>query len=217
MGSNGLPPIPRIGPEPCPDTPSKTIYTTSAAAWRAADERSGQVGARIAPYACSGCGYYHLTRKVNGSDVLTRQPGSSVVTGAMRNIANSRRSPEVGGNHPAVRSKAAPAPRPLSEQLAEDLDARDRPTTAELTVRYGVTQAALFSAMHAIGWTPGRGRGARWTPPAPSLSSVPPLPSPAKPGWRDVEVDRIGHVALGDLVETLRASGVKVRVQVSDG
>lgn len=57
-------------------------------------------------------------------------------------------------------------------------------------------------------------------PPVPPL---PPLPIPirrpsplavAEVPWRPVELDALAHVALGDVVDTLKATGFELRIEV---
>ncbi len=60
---------------PCPATPNKRKYRTSDYAYGVADGVLRRSGVRLAVYACAACGWFHLTRKVMGSDVVL--PGTN--------------------------------------------------------------------------------------------------------------------------------------------
>uniref|UniRef100_A0AAU7J815 Helix-turn-helix DNA binding domain protein n=2 Tax=unclassified bacterial viruses TaxID=12333 RepID=A0AAU7J815_9VIRU len=56
----------------CPKHPSKRKYTDGAEAGRAAQQRSKDTGLPIEAYMCEACGNYHLTRSTGGdSTILT--------------------------------------------------------------------------------------------------------------------------------------------------
>ncbi len=55
---------------PCPGTPYKRKYRTSDFAWMVALGVYETKGVLLAVYACADCGWFHLTKKIDGSDVV---------------------------------------------------------------------------------------------------------------------------------------------------
>jgi hypothetical protein len=210
-GTNGLNPVAQLAErQKCPHAPTKFKYKTKAAAWAAADERTKTARLPIAPYACPGCGLFHLTSNVKGSDVLTRDPG--VVTGALR-----KKSP----NHPVFAGRKEMPDD--TEPTAGNRDARrriltgwliehDAPTTAEVIAFTGTTGPTAREDMRALGWTISRGNQGRWKPQTPPESREDAFSEPQTP-WVLLAPDRVRHIALGDLLDAYAAIGVEVRME----
>jgi Ni/Co efflux regulator RcnB len=217
-GTNGLAPIEQLNErQKCPDAPTKRKYRNQDAAWKAAHEATEKNGVLIAPYACPGCGAYHLTRKVDGSDVLTRQDGPIVLTGAQRRKM---------AKHPAAAPVPARVtlPEPETPLVAGNRDARrkmllgwlaDNPTPATHEVRafLNVTGPTVRTDMLAVGWTQER-RG-HWT----RGTTEPEFERQEEPDtreWRDIALDSVPDgLDFHACMALWEAAGLLVRVQVS--
>ena len=73
----------------CPASPTKRQYLDTKEAWKAAGLRSQETGLDIVAYACPDCGYFHLTKKVKGSDVVVNAD-VGITTGALRKKMENR-------------------------------------------------------------------------------------------------------------------------------
>ncbi|QDH93121.1 helix-turn-helix DNA binding domain protein [Microbacterium phage Margaery] len=212
-GSNGLRPIENLAErQKCPEAPTKRKFTTTTEAWTEARKRTAESGIDIAPYACAGCGFYHLTKKVTGSDTLTRQEGGKVVTGAQRKNAHP-----VFGSTP----ERVTLPEPEEEPMPGNHDARVKfalavlehnpePTTADIQAACGCSKDAVRTVMHELGYRNTKGRHAVWRKPAE------PEPEPQigeDNGWSTLDLERINHMPIGDLIAAYRLIGVELRVQ----
>ncbi|WKW87102.1 hypothetical protein SEA_NICOLE72_65 [Microbacterium phage Nicole72] len=229
-GSNGLAPIVNVSARAkCPESPTKKKFLTSDEAWEEAHKRSENAGVRIAPYACSGCGTFHLTRKVDGSDVLTRQDGGKVVTGAQRRI---------GRNHPVfsrpVERVTLPEPEPTEPPVPGNRDARLKvltawlgderePTSKEVAEVLGgsVARDTARDLMRSLGYRNTGGRSARWVRkgserPQAAAEGANSAPSDERT-WRTLLTAPVEHMTVGDLIAAYRAYGVELRIQGSDG
>lgn len=215
-GTNGLSPIAQLSErQKCPEAPSKKKYATTEQAWKAARRSSAQSGLPIAPYACAGCGGFHLTRKVDGSDVLTRQAGAKVVTGAQRKHAST---------HPVFGKVVArqTLPEPESAIVAGNQDARRKmlaawlsenptPTTREAAEALSVSMPTARLDLRALGYTQSN-RRARW---AASASERPQEPnSGASAAWTAVDAVQVAHLLTGDLRAAYEAIGWDMRIEV---
>jgi len=223
-GSNGLAPIVNVSARAkCPDSPTKKKFLTSDEAWTEAHKRSEEAGVDIAPYACAGCGAFHLTRKVNGSDVLTRQDGGKVVTGAQR---------RKGRNHPVfarpVERVTLPEPESTEPPIPGNRDARLKalrawledgrePTTKEVadTLSGSVARDTVRDLMRSLGYRNTGGRSARWVRKDGSGQERPQAAAQAtNEAWHDVAPDRVAHIAVGDLLAAYAAIGWDIRIEV---
>lgn len=229
-GSNGLAPIVNVSARAkCPDSPTKKKFLTSEAAWTEAHKRSAEAGVPIAPYACAGCGTFHLTRKVDGSDVLTRQDGAQVVTGALR---------KRGRNHPVFNRPTErvtlPEPESTEPPIPGNRDARLKvlrewlgdsrePTTNEVNEVLGgsVARDTSRDLMRSLGYRNTGGRSARWVRkdsqrPQAGAEGANSAPSDERT-WRTLLTAPVEHMTVGDLIAAYRAYGVELRIQGSDG
>ncbi|QGJ92734.1 helix-turn-helix DNA binding protein [Microbacterium phage Megan] len=232
-GSNGLSPIVNLGErQKCADAPTKKRFTSSDEAWAEARKRSDAAGLPIAPYACSSCGGIHLTKKVDGSDVLTRQDGALVVTGSQRRI---------GRNHPVfskpVERVTLPEPEPTEPPIPGNRDARlkvlrawlsegQEPTSREVSEVLGgsVARDTARDLMRHLGYRNTGGRSARWVRKDASTQERPQAAAQGSNGapadertWRTLLTAPVEHMTVGDLIAAYRAYGVELRIQGSDG
>lgn len=191
----------------CPEAPTKRKYATSDEAWDAARARTAETHIEIAPYACAGCGHFHLTKNVTGSDVLTRQDGGLVLTGAQRK-----------SNHPVFARRAerderflpvTPGNRGARIRAAQTLLATiPEPTTADVKAALNCSVPTAQEVMRELGYVSTRGRKARWV-----KAEDAPAPKP-RPEWETLDTSRIAHMPVGDLLAAYAALGVEIRVQV---
>lgn len=226
-GSNGTHPIATLGDrQRCPEAPTKRKYRTTDEAWAAARERTAETKMAIAPYACPGCGYFHLTKKATGSDVLTRQGDGSVVTGSQRKHAE---------NHPVYHEapQRVLLPEPEEDPVPGNRDARLKvardylatcsataitATTDDLMNVLDCSVVTVRSVMAEIGYRNTRGRYAHWVPiegKQPELSNEDDARiDNMREKWTDITTDRVQHIAIGDLIASYAAAGIRVRVQI---
>lgn len=212
-GSNGLTAIANLADrQRCPEAPSKRKYTTTEEAWDAARKRSQESGLEIAPYACPGCGGYHLTRKVTGSDTLTRQSGGKVVTGAQR------RKSTHPVHAPAVIRQTLPEPE--EEPVPGDHDTRIRyarallaetpePTTTEVQAALSCSKETARRTMLELGYRNTKGRHAVWRIEPETVQQT----MAEHESWQTLDLDRLAHMPIGDLIAAYRQIGVELRVQ----
>jgi hypothetical protein len=161
MGTNGLPVTQTR--KKCPDAPTKAQYLSTDAAWTAANKRSVEAGLDIIAYACPGCGYFHLSRKVKGSDVVVAAP-IGITTGALRKKSQSL--------HPLPERKEIPVEGPIvpanpdarRKVLGEYLGDKDAVSTEEILSLLGCSRHSMSKYMSEAGWRSERGPGARWRP-----------------------------------------------------
>lgn len=232
MGSNGINPVDqwREG-QKCPDSPTKKRFRNSDEAWEAARLRSEETGLQIVAYLCAGCGGAHLSRKVKGSDVAVKAP-VGITTGALRKkvgtflqapsaLSERRELPQTEG--PIMPGNAAAR----RKMLAKFLEGRDSVTTAEIMVGIGTSRHSVARYMGEIGWTIGRGPGARWRP-APKLEALPTVDaedselaaaiarhpsSRTSQDWWTIDSFPSG-VSVHDYLLTLKTAGLIVEVRV---
>jgi len=206
MAINGL------TPDKCPAKPSKRRWGSIPEAWEAADRRSEEVGLEIVPYRCDSCGFLHLTKRMGGTSEVERVSGYEIFVPT--NTATRRAA------------------------LKVFLDGKNSVTTEELMGVLNLTRGAVGKYMIERGWRNTLGRSARWVldqpvepapEPHPHLQAVEkrtetPIdmakrrhPSSKDVGWRPVmNLDRIRHMAIGDLIETLEAVGLEFRLMTRE-
>lgn len=216
-GSNGLPAIANLADrQKCPEAPSKRKFATTEEAWAEARKRTADSGIDIAPYACPGCGGYHLTKKVTGSDTLTRQEGGKVVTGAQRR--NSR--------HPvhAPTIVRQTLPEPEEEPTPGNHDARVKfanrllehnpePTTTEVQAALACSKDIVRTVMQGLGYVNTKGRHARWRKAEAIHEAAREAALTEAESWHTLDLDRVAHMPIGDLIAAYRLIGVELRVQ----
>ncbi|QHB37060.1 helix-turn-helix DNA binding domain protein [Microbacterium phage Matzah] len=214
-GSNGLRPIENLSErQRCPEAPTKRKFTTTEEAWTEARKRTAESSIDIAPYACAGCGMYHLTKKVTGSDTLTRQDGGKVVTGALR------RKSKHPVHAPAIMRQTLPEPE--ADPVPGNHDARIKfvtallehnpePTTADVQAALDCSKGTASKVMVEMGYRNTKGRHAHWI----KVASDEPEPAITEgESWQALDLDRLNHMPIGDLIAAYRLIGVELRVQV---
>lgn len=228
-GTNGLDPRDQlIEKSKCPSSPTKRKYPNSEEAWEAARYRTAESGIEIVAYACPGCGYFHLSKKVKGSDVVVKAP-VGISTGALRAktpsimIGDFHREelppegPIVPGNVEARR-----------KALASFLEGVDSVSTAEIVVGVGIGRHSVAKYMGELGWRIGRGPGAKWQR-QPGLTALPaitgedseleaamsrhPSSRTSQDEWWTIEAFPPG-VSVHDYLLTLKTAGLIVEVRV---
>lgn len=215
-GSNGLPPVANLADrQKCPDSPTKRKYRTTEEAWAAARERSAEAHMQIVPYACAGCGSFHLSKKVDGSDVLTRN-AHRVETGALR-----KRSPRhpVFGEVPERNWVPEPSEKVVGgnaggrrKLLRDWLATGVRPSSREVEEFLEVSAPTARDDLKAIGAIR-QTRQAPWELPGAYVAEVVATAEPEKP-WREVTLDSVAHLPVGDLLDAWRIAGIEWRVEL---
>jgi len=240
MGSNGL--RPQVRAMKCA-TPEKRKYHTFDSAWDAARAASLRASIEIVAYLCADCGSYHLTRKVDGSDVAVTTNEDGVSTGALR-----KNSPKYEFTPPE--RVALPKPITLTEQgqvklevLKEYLKDRDTVTSSQICEVLDIKSYSSTSKyLRSAGWvSSGRGRSAYWTKPGVEVKPIvsiapkpkPPVtrsidmaqvdaaiarhPSSQGASWRPVNYEKFSiTMTLSTLVEVYESAGLEVRLQVRE-
>lgn len=223
-GPNGLRPIEVLADrQKCAESPTKKKFATADEAWTEARSRTAQSGIDIAPYSCSSCGSIHLTKRVTGSDVLTRQPDGKIVTGAQR---------RAGRNHPVFATPPArvPLPEPESSEppIAGNKEARlkvlrswlsdgKEPSTEQVAAVLGGNPArdTMRALMRELGYENTKGRSARWVRRPENAAQEPPAPLSAPlPAWMPVDASQVATLALADLRAAYEAIGMEMRIEV---
>lgn len=207
----------------CPAHPTKRMWISDVEAIREAESRTIAAKMQIAAYRCDECGNAHLCKAENA------RPGS-----VLRLPESPERNWEVFKPKPAN-------PDAKRKVLVQFLDGRESVLTSELTELLGLGRAAVGKYMGELGWHNTRGMNARWIRTAekkvPALKAVDkPVDKPAvrakatpidmakrrhpssqEVGWRPMtRLDPIVHMPIGDLLATLRAAGMEVRIQVRE-
>lgn len=163
MGTNGIDPATQLRDlNKCPTAPTKARYYSSEAAWTAANKRSVEAGLDIIAYACPGCGYFHLSKKVKGSDVVVKAP-VGITTGALRKafvgepliIPERKELPMDGPIVPAN-------PDARRKMLGEYLEDKEAVSTDEILSLLSCSRHSVSKYMAEAGWKSERGPGARW-------------------------------------------------------
>jgi hypothetical protein len=222
-GSNGLHPVANLTErQKCPEHPTKMKYADGESA-RAEAARRSTKRMPIAAYLCTGCGQYHLTKSVGG-DSITLHDGKLTVGEFQSPDRTAKAPPEpelplVVANHNArvkvVRAYLLENPSPTSEELCAHLG--------------GCTKSTLSKVMKELAYHNTRGRNAKWIPDTvPPAIDVPVVhrasgksvkaPVDIRPDQRPrtVDLNRIHHVAIGDLVESYAAAGFRLVLTLED-
>ncbi|QGJ95287.1 DNA binding protein [Microbacterium phage Jayden] len=179
---------------------------------------------------CDGCGNYHLTKASRGGNGPL--PDGKFTVGSFESKAPNhpvfaRTEPEepiIPGDHETrlrfAREFLITNPEPTSEQMCEAIG--------------GCTKDTLRKVMKDLGYRNTRGRHARWVKNEPADERTPldleyDNDAPEKPtrwhGGRDIPwrearlvegLDRLRHIALGDLIDTYAAAGLRLVLSLED-
>lgn len=217
MGSNGLNAVETLATrQKCPDSPTKKKFRTSADAWAEAETRSKETGITIIAYACAGCGYFHLSRKKDGSDVARVKDGV-VETAAMRGeglLTPIAKLAPVGFVAPERSDDPRVYPpgnmdarlRVLSEYVA------DHPgplSVLEVRAMLSCSVDTARDTLKAAGFTSKRGPGAKWEPP----TEAPLVVEDATVDWETV-TSVPNSITMVDYIQAMAGVGLSVRIQV---
>jgi hypothetical protein len=229
-GSNGLAPRDiEQAKAKCPDHPTKRKFHSMLEAEQAAAASSRQYRATIVPYACAGCGLFHITGKTRGSDVVHVAASGTVRTAAMLERESLRTPPAPPARvdmEPLVAAErpVVPANKAAREKILIDyLQDKSQVSTAELVELLDCTGQNVSLLMKAQGWSVPRGPGARWTKrPLQAVPSSSPAPAPPAAlaeqrdkGWRTLDwEDELSHIPVGDVLATMRLCGFEIRLQI---
>ncbi len=223
-GPNGLHPVANLTErQKCPLNPTKRKYSDGAEAGREAQKRAKSTGLPIEAYMCEGCGNYHLTKGSRGGNGPL--PDGKFTVGEFRAKAPSHpvfadnvteEPPIVPGDHETrlrfAREFLLTHPTPTSDEMCEAIG--------------GCTKDTLRRVMKDLGYRNTRGRYAHWVKNEPADDRTPldteyDNDAPEEPtrwhGGRDIpwrearlvdNLDRLRHIALGDLIDTYSAAGL---------
>jgi hypothetical protein len=215
-GSNGLTPITNLAERTkCPTHPTKRKYTTSDEAKDAAERRARSTRLPIEAYLCPDCGTYHLTKSAGGDNVTLS--GGKLTVGEFK--ALSPRHPVFsGGSHDEPEPDPIPANndariRVMRGWLALNPDAE--PSTAEVSqILVGASREAVRLVMRSLGYRNTNGRTARWV--KDESMNERPQAAAEEPNarWLDVDVNKVAHIAVGDLVAAYSAIGWDLHIEV---
>lgn len=231
-GTNGIHPVENLSDrQKCPEHPTKRKFATGELARAEAERRTIAAGIPIDAYLCSGCGQYHLTKSVGGDSITLPEGKFSV--GEFKAQAPSH---PVFTNPPELEEPESPiVPGDFDTRLRfvrAYLEEHPEPTSIELCEYLGgCTKDSLRKVMTALGYRNTKGRTARWVlDEGIDVTTVSPDPdlTPSWTGapqhseshrvpdemWVDVDPQRIGHIAIGDLIATYAAAGFDVRIQI---
>lgn len=193
----------------CPAHPTKRMWTDPIQAIREAETRSEIAPVPIAAYRCDACGNAHLCKR------------SAVRPGSLLEHPEVERNWEV---FPAKPGNSAA----IQKMLAALLEGRTEIASSEVIQKLELSRPTMRKHMEAAGWKSGSGRTAKWTPKATTLAAVTPIQEPVNieleasiarhPAsqinpWSEFGMDRVRHIPLGDLIDTLAAAGVELRIQ----
>lgn len=182
-GSNGLASHEMLAVrEKCPEAPTKRKFHSLMEAEKAAAFSSQQYHKTVVPYACSGCGLWHVTGKIRGSDVARSNPSGIIKTAAMQQRENlatiSPRSVERKDMSEVLASEMpiVPGNREARTKLAgQFLEGKTVITVPEVREALGgISRDTASDALRALGWSGKRGR-TEWYPPG-----ADPAPAPVK-------------------------------------
>jgi hypothetical protein len=170
-GSNGLAPRDVIERSTkCPEAPGKRKFHTLIEAEKAAAFSSAQYHKTIVPYACSGCGMWHVTGKVRGSDVAVSRPSGVIKTAAMQQRENlkpvvARPERKDMSEVIAMESPIVPGNREARLKMAREyLEGRESVTGPEMMELLSSSRQVANAILNELGWSGARGH-ANWLPP----------------------------------------------------
>lgn len=229
-GDNGLTPGEQLAHRnKCPEHPTKRQITTLVEAEAAAAEASKKARRTIVPYACGGCGYYHVTGKTAGSDVVHAGKGGTIKTAAMEIRESTYVRPTVAERVEVVPDEVIPSNvAARRKMLLGYLADKTQVSTDEVGAVLHASRHTVWKYMTELGWKSSRGPGAMWRPPAPTLTVVEGTgqstgddeleaailrhPSSRAEGWWQIDAFP-PNVSVHDYLLTLKTAGLEVRVQ----
>lgn len=198
----------------CETHPTKRAWPDPMEAIREAEARSEAAKMAIVAYKCDSCHQFHLCKRANA------RPGSLVERPEAERKWEVFTKP-TAGNADAKR-------KILRSFLAERTEAN----AVEIMELLSIGRASVGGYMRELGWHNTRGPHAKWVPtktapPAVTVKSPRHLtavdesmsrhPAAAVAGWRPMRtLDRVRHMPIGDLLDTLEAAGLEVRLQVRE-
>jgi hypothetical protein len=184
-----------------------------------------ETGIDIVAYACPGCGYFHLSKKANGSDVVVKAD-VGITTGALRKLSSGLEKieyPERANVTPIVPGNKEARQKALALYLKE----RDTATGGELLKVLGIkSTSSLGPYMREQGWeVSSHGRGAYWrragaSAPVvviktPREQSIARHPSAQDAGWRPASFTDIPEsMTVKDLFFAYKAAGLEMQIRV---
>lgn len=227
-GDNGLTPGEQLANRTkCPEHPTKRKITALDEAEEAAAEASKKAGRTIVPYACAGCGYYHVTGKTNGSDVVHAGKGGTIKTAAMDMREATYARTTVAERVQLVPSEVVPSNVAARRKvLIGYLADRTEVSTDEVAEVLHASRHTVWKYMNELGWKSSRGPGAMWRPKLVALEGAGKsagdeeldaaiLRHPASRGqeWWQIDAFPPG-VSVHDYLLTLKTAGLVVEVRV---
>lgn len=209
--------VPDLGPEPvmskCVAHPTKRAWDDEIEAAREAVARSQAARIHIVAIRCGACKRIHLCKAANAAE------GTVIELPSEPDERTAEVLPLVPGNAGARR-----------KMLAAWLGDKERVATAEIIEQFGFGRKTTMVMMRELGWQNGTGRSARWRriePAVPAASAqvtatgsaqleaaIARHPASSGIAWRDFLSDPVRHQPLGDILDTLLAAGMEVRIQV---
>lgn len=195
----------------CAAHPTKRIWRDAHEAIKEAEVKSEINRIPIVAYRCDSCGEIHHCKREN----------------ARAGTILEREAPERNWEVFTLKGGNADARLKL---LAAYLDDKESVTTNDVVEAMEWHRHTVGEHMRTLGWRVNRGPGAKWFPPLPS-ANVTPLVQPEAPielakrrhpsaqdaGWRPMtQAGKLHHLPLGDIVETLKAVGLELRIQIRE-
>lgn len=165
----------------CPDSPSKRKYLTSADAAEAGIRRTRETGILIQPYACPGCGYFHLSRSTRTDRLVSSHDGLVLTAGMQKRELYPAKAPlperKDMSEILAMERPIVPVNMAAREKIAREyLEGKVRVQTGEIMDLLGVGRGPASNVMNALGWHGKRGTTGGWYAPdyvAPEAEETP--------------------------------------------
>jgi len=211
----------------CPSHPTKRAWPNPLEAIREAEARSEAAKMAIVAYKCDACEQYHLCKRANAhpGSVVEREAlperELSVVLGnkearikALAGLLNGRTevtSAEIEDFLGVGIKTYGPMMRTLKWYNTRGRHARWVPNPTPATVEVRSTGVPPnFEVFKGKGMTKRNLHALD--------DSASRHPAAAQAGWRPMtKLDSIRHMPLGDLIDTLHAAGMEIRIQVREG
>lgn len=164
--TNGLNPIEQLSErQKCPTNPTKRKYKTLAEAEDAAATSSARAHRTIVPYACAGCGFFHLTSKSAGSDEAYADSKGAIKTTALQVRESSHIKPVIPERREIVSDEVIPANMAARRKvLVNFLEGCTEVSTDEVIQLLHCSRHSAQRLLHDLGWKASRGPGAVWRP-----------------------------------------------------
>lgn len=182
MGTNGIDPQVALRErEKCKVVPNKLIYKNSEEAWAKAIERSRETHLKIVPYACDGCGWFHLTSSDKVMDkVVPAQVGISTSTIKRKNPVSTPAIPirkDMTEHGPTVIGNFEAGVKTLQSFLKGKKSVTKEEILEALP---GVSKNSITRYMKRVGWYNTRGRNPVWKPESEKKTNQPIVPITSK-------------------------------------